>query len=186
MHLMHMIRTLHIHLSMATLGVVLLFAGTGLVLGLGHKWEMEIPAIIRRTALIATEGMIGAKPEQVEGLRRELAVSGSLESSDESDAQQLVLTFVRPGSRTEVTIERSSRKAQIRTEDRGTMGFLSDLHRNKSTRPGWQWLVPATAGLLLMLTLTGVVLWWNHPTRRRWGAIWIVVGIAVAVGALVL
>ena len=178
MHLMHMVRTVHIHLSMALLGLLLLFTTTGIYMGISHQWDMENPSVVQRVVTLPADMELGSKPEQTQRLESYLGLSGALDSVD--DAEPLLVVYRRPGKLTEVSIDRTTRKAQIRIEDRGVMGYLSDLHRLKYTRPGWLWMVPLAGGLVLLLTLTGVWLWWHHHFRRKWGLFWLVLGLAAA------
>lgn len=179
----HWIRTLHVYLSLATFGAVLLFSMTGLLLGLGQWWDWETPITTQRALAVPANVELAAEGPQVLTLGRAIGFRGALVSSDSSTPGQIILVFQRPGWRGEATIRSDTRMAQITEESRGVLGYLADLHRDHATNSAWRIVLLTTATVLSFLVISGVVLWWKVLSRRKWGIFWLIAGAAIAAGA---
>lgn len=177
--LMPTARLLHIHLSMLALLFLFLYAISGLILNHPETLGSESAAVESSVQLAP-----GLTVEQaVTAVRAAGQVRGRLESS-EAGEDELRLVFARPGYRAEVVINRGSGAAAISVEDRGVVGVLEDLHRGKHVGGAWRLASDAAAIILATVVLTGVVLWWSLPVRRKWGTVWLVLGAVTLAGVV--
>lgn len=93
---------------------------------------------------------------------------------------RLVVPVMVPGRTTTVTIDLSKREASIREQSTGLASALVELHKS----PGphlvglrmnwlymrvWSWLADATVYLLLLVTLSGLYLWYVLRSERGIG-----------------
>ncbi len=109
-------------------------------------------------------------------LRADFAIRGSM-TSFEPDEQEIRVVFKRPGRRTDVLIDRADGRVELTGEDRGALGWLTDLHKGADAGR-WRWLLDGVAGLLLFAAVSGFVLWIRLPKRRLIGSLALVAGLA--------
>jgi hypothetical protein len=62
---------------------------------------------------------------------------------------------------------------------------LTDLHRGnrgnvtgepRLTGTAWTWVIDVTCVLLLVISATGLFLWWSLKARGKWGAVLLLLG----------
>ena len=128
----------------------------------------------------------------VEALRKEFDVRGELSSfvfaKDDNDRPQIKVEFKRAGGETVATIDMESATTEVTSTYQGWAIVMTDLHRgnrgnmsNEVKRTGrvWSFVIDGTCVLLLIISATGLVMWWSLKSRGKWGAILFVVGTAV-------
>lgn len=170
--LMATIRLLHIHVSMFAMLLMLLYAVSGLMLNHGDSLGGESS----KPAASIVQIPQGLKPgETAAAIRSATALRGHLESTDET-ADELRLVFARPGYRAEAVVQRATGKTDLSIENRGFAGILNDLHRGQHVQGVWRAVTDTAAVILALLAVTGLILWWSLPVRRRWGTIWLALG----------
>lgn len=170
-------RLLHIHVSMFALVLMLLYAVSGMMLNHADSLGGESSKPAASTVQIAPD----LKPAgAAAAIRAAAALSGHLESTDETP-DELRLVFARPGYRAEAVVERTTGKTELTVENRGFPGLLNDLHRGQHVRGVWRAVTDTAALILALLAVTGLILWWSLPVRRKWGTIWLVLGTAALV-----
>ncbi len=68
---------------------------------------------------------------------------------------------------------------------------MTDLHRgnrgnmtNEVKRTGrvWSFVIDGTCILLLVISLTGLVMWWSLKSRGKWGAVLFLFGTGLTAG----
>jgi hypothetical protein len=100
---------------------------------------------------------------------------------------RLVVPVTVPGRATTVTLDVAKREALIRERSTGLASALIELHRspgphlvgirkNSSYLQMWSWLTDATVLLLLLVSLTGVYLWYGLRSERRVGIVLLAAG----------
>lgn len=181
--LLHHSRTLHTYLSMLAVVLFFFFGATGFMLnhaewfGLDKTTTHESTVTIPQTVLEKSDKLL-----LVEFLRSDGHITGAVQSFDwPAEGDPFHLAFKSPRSQVDVDITLPSGEAKIVTESRGIAGLMSRLHTARDAGAAWQWLVDATAVLLILASLTGLVLWQSLPKRRTLGMIAFAVSI-VAVG----
>ncbi|MEI6739435.1 MAG: PepSY-associated TM helix domain-containing protein [Gemmatimonadaceae bacterium] len=162
------VRTVHIYLTMFAFLLMMFFALTGVVLN--HE-DWIAGQTVRRdtTATLPLELMKGPdKLMIVEALRSRFGAIGAVTTFDD-DPSSLHIELKGPGRHTEADIDRATGKLTLSVERRGLLMRLDDLHRGKDTGVPWRWLLDASAALLFLGSLSGILIWWALPRRRKWG-----------------
>jgi hypothetical protein len=172
--------TLHIYLSMAGFVLVLLFGVTGLTLN-HDDFGFSQPKVT--TTTLSLERSLVANPDGdaiTPELRRRLGIRSPV-TAFRADDQEVDVTFTAPGSRVQVTIDRSTGAAQVERETRGLIGRIDDLHKGLDSGRVWSSIIDITAVLLICSALTGIATLLSLPKRRVRGLL----AGAVACGVLV-
>lgn len=131
----------------------------------------------------------------VEALRKEFGLTGEFtslafaseapEDGNGDDRKVIKVEFKRPGEVTEAKIDRESGVATVTSRYQGWMAVMTDLHRgNRGNRTGevkftgraWMWVIDVTCVLLVVIALTGLILWWSLKGRGKWGAVVLLLG----------
>jgi hypothetical protein len=161
-------RTVHIYLTMFAFLLMMFFAVTGILLD-HEDW------LASATHETETKGTIPlpllAGPDKlmvVEALRARMGAVGAVSTFDVED-DALHVELKGPGRRTEAEIDRKTGAVVVKTEGRGFLVRLDDLHRGKDTGTAWRWVLDASAVLLFVGSLTGILMWFALPRRRAWG-----------------
>ncbi len=128
----------------------------------------------------------------VEALRKEFDVRGELSSfvfvKDDNDRPQIKVEFKRAGGETIATIDAESATTEVASTYQGWVIVMTDLHRGnrgnmsnevKRTGRAWSFVIDGTCVLLLIISATGLVMWWSLKSRGKWGAILFVIGTAI-------
>ena len=168
-------RLIHIYLSMLGLLAVVFFSITGIMLNHEEWFGFAEPRVKKNegtvpVALLAAPDKLGI----VEKLRKDFGATGALDSFDVRD-DELALVFKSPGRRTEAAITRADGHAAVSIETHGFAGRFVELHRGTEAGPAWRLVIDATAILLLLSSLTGLVLWLLVPKWRPLGIVALVV-----------
>jgi hypothetical protein len=194
-----LMRWLHIYLSMFALAAVLFFSVTGITLN-HPDWvfgqverrrqaegQLELKWIIRETA--ATNSSAGdqadrsqevAKLDVVEHLRKTQAIRGALTEFRVDDSECMV-SFKGPGYSADAFIDRESGHYNLTEIDHGLIALINDLHKGRDTGPIWSVLIDISAGLMTLVSVTGLVLLFYLKLRRVPGLVVALVGMVVIV-----
>jgi hypothetical protein len=173
-----LLRSIHIYLTMFAFLLMMFFAITGVVLN-HEDW------ILGQTTHRDTTGVLSLalmkEPDKlmiVEHLRSDFGAIGAVTTFDD-DATSLHVELKGPGRHTEADIERATGKMKISIERRGLLMRLDDLHRGKDTGHSWRWILDVSSALLFLGSLTGILMWWALPRRRKWGVASLIGGVVV-------
>ena len=172
-------RLLHIYHSMLGLLVILFFSITGIMLNHEEWFGFAEPRVSKSEGTLPAELL--REPDKlgiVEKLRKDFAATGALDSFDVRD-DEIALVFKSPGRRTEAEITRADGHAEVSIETHGFAGRFIELHRGTEAGPAWRLVIDATAILLLLSSLTGLVLWLLVPKWHPLGIAALVVCAAV-------
>ncbi|MGN6368297.1 MAG: PepSY-associated TM helix domain-containing protein [Phycisphaerae bacterium] len=164
-------RTLHIYLTMMAVLLLFFFSITGFALNHEQWFQLNTARISDWSATMPTDLAASNDTLQlVEYLRKNQNARGEVTSADlQDDSARFQLTS--PGRLTEFTITRATGDVAIHQETRNLMALLTDLHTAKHGGAVWRRVVDAAAISLFLATLTGFVLFWTLPKRRRVGII---------------
>jgi len=177
--LLGLVRSLHIYLSSLAIALFLFVAVTGFLLNHATRFGLDEARAQTQTLTLPTGALTQPdKTALVQELRQRLGRVGEL-NTFEAEADELRITFKKPGSRTDVVVDRATGQTEVTTESRGVLGVMADLHKGASAGNGWSYVIDAAAILLAFVSLTGLVLLFSLP-RRRWLATSLV---AVGIGA---
>jgi hypothetical protein len=162
-------RTLHIYITLCGLLLILFFAATGFILNHDDWFQLGEPTKSSYQAQVPTRFLTGPdKLAVVEHLRNQCGVTGAVDAFEIEDEACKVI-FKSPGRQIEAAVKRPSGETEILVESRGLLGRLTDLHRGKESGPAWSLVIDGTSVLLLIISCTGLVLWYSLRTRFHYG-----------------
>ena len=172
-------RTLHIYLTMLAFLMMLFFAITGFVLN-HEDWFTQGAGSHRDVhGTIAAASLAG--PDRlavVEALRSSFGAVGAVSTFD-VDTNSIHVEMKGPGRQVDAEINRKTGATDVTIELKGIAVRLDDLHRGKDSGKVWSLIIDASALLLLIGSLTGIIMWFTLPRRRKLGLISLTAGIAI-------
>jgi hypothetical protein len=190
-------RWLHIYLSLFGLAAVLFFSVTGLTLNhpdwfgeperrvsaqgqMPTRWlHLDVP-----TGSTEDESRRVEKLEVVEHLRKTHGVRGSV-AEFRADERECTVTFKGPGYAADAFIDRESGRYELTQTLHGFVAVINDLHKGRDTGKAWSVVLDASAIVLTLISLTGLVLLF-YLKRRRIPGLLVALGGTIAVVAVVL
>lgn len=95
--------------------------------------------------------------------------------------ERWTFTFGGPNKVMQVEYWVGNRSAGLRTTENGFIATLTNLHKGTTMPAPWILLVDTLAGAMILLSISGVVLWWETHRRRLAGIV--IFGISVIVTA---
>jgi hypothetical protein len=168
-------RWLHLYLSMVSFAVVLFFAVTGLTLN-HTEWFQGSEHTTRYQGVMAQPLLHesgGAQPDKlgvVEFLRKTHKIQGAVSDFIVQD-DQVEVSFKGPGYLADGFIQRASGQYELIETRSGFVAVMNDLHKGRDTGKKWSWVIDASAVLLTLVSLSGLVLLWFVYKRRVSGLI---------------
>ncbi len=188
-------RRLHYFLGLYFLFFIWLFALTGLLLNHGDwKFAEFYPnrkiSHYERSIQSPTPGNA---VERAQDLMRQLAIAGEIDSvTTQPDDTRFEFRANRPGLQFEIKADLKAGRAQVQRTDLNAWGALRTLHTFTGVRRGdprsqrdwmltqvWALSMDAVALGVIVMTLSGVVLWWGLPAKRRFGTLALAAGLFV-------
>ncbi|HWE38894.1 MAG TPA: PepSY-associated TM helix domain-containing protein [Isosphaeraceae bacterium] len=124
-----------------------------------------------------------AKLEVVEYLRKTHGIRGAL-AEFRADDRECTVTFKGPGYADDAFIDRASGRYELSQTFHGVVAVINDLHKGRDTGRAWSLVIDASAALMTVISLTGLVLLLYLKRRRIPGLVVVVLGTA-AVAAVV-
>jgi hypothetical protein len=176
-------RWLHIYISMASCGILLFFAVTGLTLNhqdwfSGQQRTNEYHGSVQRKWVHTADAKDVAKLEIVEYLRQNFHIRAALADFRVEDTDCDV-TFKGPGYAADAFIDRDTGNYQISENRFGFVAIINDLHKGRDTGRKWAGAVDVSAVLMILVSLTGFALIFFLPKRRLPGLIVLGSGMAL-------
>jgi len=199
-------RTIHVYATLFGLALILFFAVTGFILNHVEWFESDhIYTVTQSLPTAKLPGGKLPEPDAkgeatgedklavVEALRKEFGLTGELtsfdfveRSDDDGNAKKLIkVEFKRAGEIAEASIDRENATTALEYKSQGWAGVVSDLHRgNRGNRTNevkftgrvWSLVIDGTCILMLVISMTGLILWWSLKSRGKWGAIFLLTG----------
>ena len=175
-------RLVHVYTTLFGLLLILFFAATGFILNHEDWFAGDGPNVSTHSGAVPTGLLMGPdKLQIVELLRKDFGVRGALDAF-EVEPDSLHVVFSGPGRRHEVTIERADGQITVTHTVRGCLGVMMDLHRGKSTGFAWGLLIDGVCVLLLVVSVTGLILWSSLRNRAQHGLAVMLLGLAAGLG----
>ncbi len=170
-------RWLHIYLSMVSFAILFFFAVTGITLN-HQSWFDGAARTVQARGKVEQKWLKDvAKLEIVEYLRSTHGVKSAL-SDFRVDDTQLAASFKGPGYSADAFIDRGTGSYELTETRQGLWSVLNDLHKGRDSGTAWAWIIDLSAGLMTLVSITGLALIFFLQKRRASG-LW-----AVAIGAL--
>lgn len=171
-------RWFHTYVSMLGLGALLFFSVTGLTLNHpdwtlgGQRRESTVRGRVEPSWLVLGADGKSADPLKiVEDLRRQQGIPGLVDDVRDEESV-LTLAFKGPGSSADVTLQRTTGDYEATVVLEGPVALLNDLHKGRHTGPAWSLLIDLVAGLLTLVSISGLWLL-IYVRRRRSSGLWI-------------
>lgn len=117
-----------------------------------------------------------------EYVRAEHDVSGSVDSYDITNGLGSI-AFTKPGYSADLFFDTDTGAYDLTITQQGFVAVMNDLHKRRDTGTAWKWIIDISAGFLVAISVTGLVLQLFLRKRRRAA---LTVAIAGAVLTLVL
>ncbi len=172
------LRTVHIHLSLASFVMLLFFGISGVLLVHAAEWGLDLARSEHRTATFSAPEFTGDRLALVEALRRHGAV-GAVTDFDDGE-EEIRVTFERPSQRCDARIGKQDGAMELTIESRGAWALFLDLHTGKGG--GAWWIAIDLAGVLwALVAATGLALWLQLKRRRVVGIFWLAFGTIASV-----
>jgi len=174
-------RLMHLYLTLSGLALILFFTLTGFMLNhedwfLDRTREREVNGRLPESMLDPVDRLA-----VVEELRKNFGVAGALTQFKDEPGDDIEIVFQRPGQQIVAEIGRDDGQTNVRfTGGGGLTEVMTDLHKGKSAGPVWGLVIDAVCVLLLLVSMTGMILWWSLKSRGRYGAVFILLGAAAA------
>jgi hypothetical protein len=93
------------------------------------------------------------------------------------------MTFTSPGESVMVEYWAGNDKLTLKRNDNSLVSTIANLHKGTGMSVGWVLFIDSFAGALMLLSLTGVLLWTELNKRKTAGAVLLFGSIVVAVWA---
>lgn len=174
-------RWLHIYLSMVSFAILLFFAVTGITLNhqdwFSNTRTIQAKGQVQEKWVKVADAKDVAKLEIVEYLRKTNGVKAALADFRIEDAQ-CQASFKGPGYSADAFIDRTNGSYELTETRQGLVAVLNDLHKGRDSGTAWAWIIDASAGLMTLVSLTGLVLIFFLQKRRASGL------LAVAIGGI--
>ena len=193
-HLAATIRWMHVYLSMFGLATIFFFGATGITLNHpdwafgGAEVVVQAKGRVEPRWLNPAAGISGAREEPeggrpvmkleiVEHLRKEHGLRGALAEFKVDDAECMV-TFKGPAYSADAFIDRETGRYTLTESSHGFLAVINDLHKGRDTGPAWSVVIDISAGLMVVVSLTGLALLFYIKRRRAPGLMIGLVGTA--------
>ncbi len=182
-HAASLARWLHIYLSMVSFAILAFFAVTGLTLNHADAFASKRQNTSQLKGTLPVEWLKGKEPnpvaklEIVEQLRSRHGVRGLLGEFRVEDTQCAV-SFRGPGYSADAFINREDGTYELSETRPGLVAVINDLHKGRDTGTAWSWVIDASAVLMTLVSLSGMVLIVFIKRRRVTGLVAAVVGAA--------
>ncbi|HEV3411590.1 MAG TPA: PepSY-associated TM helix domain-containing protein [Puia sp.] len=168
-----LIRWLHIYLSMLSFAIVFFFAVTGLTLNHADKFGDQLKSVQQKGSLDSTwvnmpDTARIDKLRVVEYLREANHIHAALTDLRIED-DQIGVSFKGPGYEADAFISRRTGHYDLTETSAGFVGLINDLHKGRDTGHAWSVFIDASAILLTLVSLTGMILILFLKRRRAAG-----------------
>jgi len=170
---------------MVSFSILLFFAVTGITLN--HQgWFNGEPKASRFTGTLdlallnPPAGRDVAKLEIVEALRNAHGIKASLKDFRVDDTE-ISITFKGPGYAADALIDRRKGSYDVTESRLGLVAVINDLHKGRDTGAVWADVIDISAGLMVLVSLTGLILIFFLHKRLKNGLIAVVIGTAVCI-----
>jgi len=176
-------RWLHIYLSMVSFAIVLFFSVTGITLNHADtmQGETKTTQVKGKLNVAWVQSPDTNKVEKLliaEYFRNQHAVKGAVNDL-RIEETQISIAYKGPGYEAVAFINRSSGEYELTVVQTGFVGFMNDLHKGRDTGTTWAWVIDVAAGLMVLISLTGLILLLFIKRKRVNGLILLAAGTII-------
>lgn len=176
-------RWLHVYTSMISLIIVLFFGITGLTLNhpswtLGDDTE-RTTSTGQLPADFVAAGTVDFLTVS-EFIRSEHGVSGEV-TAHELTGNEGTISYRAPGYAADLFFEVDSATYRLVVEQQGFVGVMNDLHKGRDAPGSWKWVIDISAGLLVLVSVTGLGIQLFQRKRRTRALVFVALGLVLTV-----
>ena len=177
-------RWLHIYLSMVSFAIVLFFSITGLTLNHPSWFGGDKQVVVKNKGTLNVKWVNQldtakvAKLEIVEFLRKTHQVKGAV-SEIRIDDYEVSVVLKAPAYSCDAFINRETGSYEISEIKMGLMAVMNDLHKGRDSGEGWSWIIDISAGFLVLISLSGLILLCFMKKKRVTGFITVAIGLLI-------
>ena len=174
-------RWLHIYVSMVSFAIVFFFSVTGITLNhpdtfAGALKNSQEKGKLNLLWVSSKDTNQVNKLNIVEYLRKTHNIKAAV-SEFRIDEGQCSVSFKGPGYAADAFINRENGSYDIMFIRAGVVGVLNDLHKGRDTGSRWSWMIDISAGLMVIVSLSGMILMLYIKRKRLSGLILAVLGL---------
>ena len=183
-------RKIHIYAGLFATLYILLFAISGIVLNHRLKiWDWFSNRVEKTREVAVTIPTEGSDLQKARTILRQLAVDGEIHRIVSEPAKgTFSFDTQRPGQFASVKLDATTGKGTLKTSDFNSWSILYNMHiltghgsKNWIWANVWKVFSDLTALIMVVLTMSGLVMWWNIKSARRWGLICLEIGAVLFV-----
>lgn len=181
----HWSRVLHTYLSMVSFSILFFFAATGITLNHQDKMNGE-PKVTRFSGHVdaaSVAASLGKQIDQNKVVAQLLAaqrIKGHL-SDFRVDDDMVTVSFKGPGYTADTFIDRKTAAYDLTETRMGLVAIINDLHKGRDSGTAWAWLIDLSAGLMMLVSITGVTLIFFLHKRLTLGLWMLGIGTVISV-----
>ncbi len=187
----HWARWLHVYTSMIALLIVLFFGATGITLNhpswtFGDQGSETTESGTLPFPATSADGTVEWLPIS-EYMRSTHGVNGSVDNfatTGEGAAQTGTIVYKNAGYSADLVFDVATGDYEIVIAEEGLVAVMNDLHKGRDTGDTWRWVIDVSAGFLVVISLTGLVMQFFLRKRRRSALTVAVLGGAIAVALM--
>lgn len=177
-------RWVHVYASMIALVVVLFFGLTGITLNhpdwtFGDDVDVTTDSGELPFAAASDDGTVDFLAIS-EYIRDEYGVTADVDSYSETNGQASI-AYKNAGYAADVFVDVEAGTYDVTIEQQGWVAVMNDLHKGRDTGSAWRWVIDLSAGFLVVVSLTGLLMQFFLRKRRRSALVSAAVGGAVVV-----
>ena len=153
-------RWLHTYLSLFTLLLVLFFSVTGITLN-HPDWVFGTEQTkVDYSGQLTPEWVKGEEPNWLkisDSVRKAHGIRGEV-SDQYADEYEGSITYKGPGYSADVFFNREDGSYTASVNTTGAIAVLNDLHKGRDSGGMWKWVIDLSAGFLVLVSVTGVIM----------------------------
>ncbi len=176
-------RSVHMWISMTSLLIVLFFSITGITLN-HPTWTFgQDPVSATVSGTLPPDVVRGGTIDFLavsEFLRSGQHVTGEVTDHSTQNGEGSI-SYRGPGYAADVSFRLADRSFTLTSQKSGLVAVFNDLHKGRHTSTLWKWVIDITAGLLVMMSITGIALQLTIKRTRALGLALAAVGTVVSV-----
>ena len=168
-------RLIHAYLSSALFATFAMFCITGITLN--HQWYGGESTDLTETrtlspgtvAALTQDGPDGWQPA-VDPLLKEITVGSRLGQPDtidiDADHREIAVEYSIPSGYVTAIAYPDTAELLIEHSSRSTLAILNSLHKGRDAGIYWFWFIDIVSVAMLLFSITGFVIIFQHRTRR--------------------
>lgn len=182
------LRSIHLLIGVSSVAFLLLYGVSAVQMSHNSWFRMKPDAHQEHVAL---RPHINDARQVARALMDRGLVRGDLQQTATTPSG-VTLRVVRPGTVSDVSYEAASGLGIIKTSTAGFIGMLNRLHHAAGLYHEygllnvWGWAVALISGLLILLGITGLWMWWLRRQERRLGLILLAANLVFSLTVLAL